>query len=143
MTLNDAQEWAKLAPLATALIALVAVAIAWRQFHLNRKNQRETTAKTTFREFLKLCVLHPKLAYGKSPSDGVSDTDEYEWFVASFLYAAEELLEYDGEDWTTNLKLHLSYHADFLRTNERFRKEDFPAYSPALQRFIRENVEGF
>ncbi|WP_315797377.1 hypothetical protein [Bradyrhizobium sp. SZCCHNRI3043] len=140
MTLADAQQWAKVAPLATTFIAFVGVAIAWRQFHLNRKNQRETTAKATFREFLKLCVQHPKLAYGRPPD---RETEEYEWFVASFLYAAEELLEYDGEEWGTNLRLHLSYHAEFLRTDKRFREDDFPAYSPALQQFIRDNIDGF
>ncbi|MGJ4957746.1 hypothetical protein ACQR1H_19035 [Bradyrhizobium sp. HKCCYLRH2015] len=139
MTLNDAREWAKLAPLVTALVAVVAVAIAWRQFHLNRQNQRETTANATFREFLKLCVQYPDLADGK-PS---INKDKYEWFVAHFLWAAEELLEFDRDEWEKNLKLHLSYHSEFLRTDLRFREEDLPTYSSDLRQFIRNGIENF
>jgi hypothetical protein len=56
---------ATVVPVLTLLTALTAVGIASRQLSLNRKNQRETTAKATFREFLKMCVQNPDLANGK------------------------------------------------------------------------------
>jgi hypothetical protein len=126
-----------LAASCAALIALAALVIARRQLVLNRANQRETTAKATFREFLKLCVQYPDLAYGK-PTSGKQQ--EYEWFVAYFLWAAEEILEYSDKDWETNLRLHMTYHKDFLKNDQRFRTEDFYAYSGAVQALIDDVV---
>jgi hypothetical protein len=59
-----AKHWALVAPGITPLVALLAVWIAYRQLKLNRTNQRETTAKAAFREYLKLALQHPKLAAG-------------------------------------------------------------------------------
>jgi hypothetical protein len=94
-------------PVLTLFTALTAVWVAYSQLSLNRKNQRETTAKATFREFLKMCVQNPDLAYGKP---GPGKQEEYEWFVAYFLWAAEEVLEYSRKDWEANLRLHMTYH---------------------------------
>jgi hypothetical protein len=55
---------AKIGPGLTPMAALLAVLVAWRQLVLNRRNQRETTAKATFREYLKLAFEHPDLAAG-------------------------------------------------------------------------------
>jgi hypothetical protein len=134
------QQWLTVAPIITPFVALAAVWVAYRQLSLNRKNQRETTAKATFREFLKLCVQYPDLADGK-PTSGKQD--EYEWFVAYFLWAAEEILEYSGKDWETNLRLHMTYHKDFLKSDQTFRNEDFYAYSGAVQRLILDVVGPF
>jgi hypothetical protein len=133
---NCAKDWAEIAPGLTPVVALIAVLIAWRQLALNRTNQRETTAKTTFREFLKLCVQYPDLASGKPTSGRERD---YEWFVAYFLWAAEETLEYSRKDrdWQANLRLHMTYHKDYLKNDQRFRDEDFPCYSAAVQELIQ------
>jgi hypothetical protein len=80
---NYLRDWAQIAPLLTPVVALIAVIFAWLELRLNRANQRETTAKATFREFLKICVQNPDLAYGKSSPD---KQNEYEWFVAYFHY---------------------------------------------------------
>jgi hypothetical protein len=120
----------------TALIALVALFIARGQLKANRDNHRETTAKATFREFLKLCVQHPDLAYGQPSQD---KRDEYEWFVASFLYAAEELFEF-SDGWRDNLKLHARYHKVFLATDEDFRSHDYATYSKKVQALVDEVV---
>ena len=50
--------------LVTASVAVAALIIARQQLRHNRESLRETTAKTTFRDFLKLCVENPELAYG-------------------------------------------------------------------------------
>jgi hypothetical protein len=57
-----ARNWAQIAPGFTPVVALAAVLLAWRQLALNRANQRETTAKATFREYLKLAVQYPELS---------------------------------------------------------------------------------
>jgi hypothetical protein len=127
-----------LAASCTALIALLALLIARGQLVTNRENQRETTAKTTFREFLKLCVEYPDFAYGRIPT--ADDRTKYEWFVAQFLWAAEEILEYAPSAWEANLRLHVSYHSGFLQYDGQFRVEDFPTYTPKLQSFVHETI---
>lgn len=118
-------------------VALIALLVANQQLSLNRKNQRETTAKTNFREFLKLCVEYPKFAWG----DPDGQQDRYEWFVAHFLWAAEEILEFAPREWKQNLKLHINYHRNFLENNTRFQREDLLTYTPMLQAFLRETLQ--
>src|ERR1700691_3045070 len=129
-------ELAHKAPIFTAVIAFVALVIAGLTLGANRKNQRETTAKANFREFLKLCVEYPDFAYGIISKP--KKREKYEWFVAHFLWAAEELLEFTDGDliWEENLKLHISYHRGFLQYDGTFRSEDLPAYSEKLRRLI-------
>src|SRR5262245_20979019 len=102
------------APVLTAMAATCAAIIAYRAFAVARRqlsacveNQRETTAKTNFREFLKLCAEYPDLARG-TPTQ--ANQAKYEWFVAHFLWAAEEILEYAPGPWLANLQLHVEYH---------------------------------
>jgi hypothetical protein len=115
-----------------ASIAALALYVARHQLLLNRQNQRENTAKATFREFLKLCVDQPEFAYGNT----AGHPERYEWFVAHFLWATEEILEYDPVPWEKNLRLYVRYHQHYLRNNKRFRSEDFPTYSSKLRNFI-------
>jgi hypothetical protein len=138
---NRIGELAHKAPIITALTAFAALAVASLQLALNRRNQRETTAKTNFREYLKLCVEHPEFAYGIIPK--AEDRAEYEWFIAHFLWAAEELLEFAREDWEENLKLHISYHRGFLQFDPTFRRDDFPAYTETLRHFIDRALRSF
>lgn len=134
---NCAKDWAQIAPGLTPVVAFIAVLVAWRQLALNRSNQRETTAKATFREFLKLCVQYPDFADGKPPSD---KHDDYAWFVAYFLWASEEILEYSHKEWKANLQLHMTYHKDYLKNDQRFRTEDLPTYDAAVRELVQEVV---
>lgn len=84
-----------------------------------------------------MCVQNPDLASGKPRAD---KQGEYEWFVAYFLWATEEILEYSRKNWEANLRLHMTYHSNFLKTDQRFRTEDFPTYSPAVQKLIQDVV---
>jgi hypothetical protein len=123
--------------LAAFIVTFVALFVARGQLILNRKNQRETTAKATFREFLKLCVQHPDLASG-TPEPGRED--EYEWFIAYLLWTCEEILESAATEWENNLLLHLSYHRKFFATDQRFREEDYPCYDEAVQALIEKAI---
>jgi hypothetical protein len=153
---------AQLVPIVTAIAASFAAFMAWRAFGVasnqlrlannqlgvangqllaNLRNQRETTAKTAFREFLKLCADNPDLA---KPVAAIDDKNanrgKYEWFVAHFLWAAEEILEYNDpastqEDWSKVLKLHISYHRAYLRETN-FTTNSLPTYSPKFQDFL-------
>jgi hypothetical protein len=129
------------APVVTAMAATCAAIIALRAFTVARQqlgvvvqNQRETTAKTNFREFLKLCAEYPDLACG-TPTE--QNRAKYEWFVAHFLWATEEILEYDPGPWLANLQLHVEYHRKYFENDDDFRKKDFKTYTERLQIFLK------
>ncbi len=111
---EHAKDWAQISPGLTPAVALLAVLVAWRQLALNRANQRETTAKATFREYLRLAVQYPELSRGDYQDLKGDDRERYEWLVGYFLWSAEELLELKAKEdvWTTNLKMLASYHRE-------------------------------
>jgi hypothetical protein len=96
-----ANLWMQVGPSLTPLVGLGALGFAWQQLKLNRANQRETMAKATFREFLKLACEHPELAEGDYPAlIKAGKKIKYEWFVGYFLWAVEEISEYAKKDAT-------------------------------------------
>jgi len=132
-----------LAPAAALLVARKQLILDRGQLVLNRRNQRETTARTNFRGYLKLCVEYPEFAYGRSTQNntaGENNTAKYEWFIAHFLWAAEEILEYAPTDRVANLRLHIKYHRNYLQNDQQFRTADSPTYTPKLQNFIEETL---
>jgi hypothetical protein len=128
-------ELAAIAPILTPFVAGAALLVAWRQLALNRANQRETTAKATFREFLKLTVSHPDLAEGR-PSKS-EDQERYKWFVGYFLWAVEEVLEYcpDDLEWIANLQMLANCHGPYFRSSD-FTVEEYNSYSLATRKLI-------
>jgi len=138
---DSAQNWAQIAPGITPLVALSALLVAWRQLVLNRENQRETTAKATFREYLKLAVQYPTLAQGNNGDLQGSDLEQYKWLVGYLLWSAEELLELKQKEdvWTDNLRLLLGYHREYLSSDE-FTKLELKTYSAKTQSLIREVI---
>lgn len=131
-------ELAMKAPILTPIIGLAALAIAWRQLSSNRHSQLETLATATFREFLKLCIQYPDLASGEP---GEENEERYPWFVAQFLWAAEDILEYAPHTWEHNLRLYVEDHREYLESDTEFREKEFPTYSPELRSFIDRTLE--
>jgi hypothetical protein len=129
--------WVQIAPGLTPLVALIAVLVAWRQLALNRINQRETTAKTTFREYLRLAVQYPELS--RIPYDQLTDDnlERYKWLVGYLLWSAEELLEFKAKEdvWTRNLQMLVGYHREYLKSPE-FIEQELGTYSLKMQALI-------
>jgi|SRR5450631_3202057 hypothetical protein len=139
-----AKNWAQIAPGFTPIVALIAVLLAWRQLALNRANQRETTAKTTFRDFLKLAVEHPELSAGNYETIAKSERllEQYEWFVGYFLWAAEELFEFTPREdvWSRNLQLLANYHSAYFKNSSDFRTREFDTYSAKTKALIEHAI---
>jgi hypothetical protein len=136
-----AKDWAQIAPDFTLLVALSAFLIAWRQLVLNRQNQRETTAKSTFREYLRLAVQYPELAQGNDGTLKGNELERYKWLVGYLLWSTEELLELkQTEDvWTDNLKMLLGYHYDYL-SSEEFTGQELKTYSTKTRALIQQVI---
>ena len=137
-----AKDWAQIAPGFTPLVAVAAVLLAWRQLVLNRYNQRETAAKATFREYLKLAVQYPELSGTNFRSLQGNDLERYEWFVGYFLWSADELLELETleSEWGRNLQLLADYHGEYFKTSVPFMSKEFNTYSSKTQALIKRAI---
>lgn len=139
------KRWAEIAPgftpVVTVIAAAVAAGIALQQLRLNRENQRETTAKNVLREYLKLTIDYPMFAAGKFDKASEEEREKYKWFVANFLWAAEEILSFAKDDavWRDNLQLHANPHREFF-VDPTFMKEDFVVYSRDVQLLIQNAI---
>ena len=140
--LDLAKEWAQIAPAFTPLVALAALLLAWRQLVLNRINQRETTAKATFREYLKLAVQYPELSSTNFRELKDNDLERYEWFVGYFLWSADELLELESleSEWGRNLQILADYHGEYFKTSPPFITKELDTYSPKTRILIKRAI---
>lgn len=136
-----ARDWAQIAPGFTPVVALIAVLVAWRQLALNRANQRETTAKATFREYLRLAVQYPELSWSNYDSLKDDDLERYKWLVGYFLWSAEELLEFTPKEdvWTRNLQMLAEHHCEYLKSTE-FMEQEFGTYSAKTHALIKRAI---
>jgi hypothetical protein len=139
-----ARDWAQIAPGFTPIVAAAAVLLAWRQLVLNRANQRETTAKATFREYLKLAVQYPELSEGNYLTLQGTERERYEWLVGYLLWSAEELLEFVPTEkvdlWTTNLQILADYHREYFKNSPTFMPKEFKTYSAKTQAIIQRAI---
>jgi hypothetical protein len=136
--------WVQIAPSVTPFVALFAIMVAWRQLALNRANQRETTAKAIFREYLKLAFEHPDLAAGDYQlllKNGRKQ--EYEWFVGYFLWAAEEILDYANNDatWQFNIQWQANKHRDYFKEDPEFLKSEIQGYNKIVKTIVERAVQ--
>jgi hypothetical protein len=136
-----AKDWIQIAPGLTPVVALIAVLVAWRQLALNRANQRETTAKATFREYLRLAVQYPNLSSANYQNLKGDDLEQYKWLVGYFLWSAEELLEFTPKEdvWGRNLQMLAGFHREYLRSPE-FMEQEFGTYSAETQALIKRAI---
>jgi hypothetical protein len=132
-------EFAKIAPIITALVAVGGVSIAICQLRSNQKNQRESTAKSIFREYLRLAFEHSDLAKPNYQKLAAQDRlEEYSWFVAHLLWACEEMLQYPKDElWKKNLQRNVDLHREYFINNSDFKEKDFPLYDPSVQELVR------
>ena len=142
---QHAKEWAEIAPGFTFVVAVVAGLLAWRQLVLNRANQRETTAKAAFREYLRLAVQYPEVASAKYQDLQGNERERYEWLVGFFLWSAEELLEFvptaKVDLWTANLQMLADYHHDYFKNCPSFMEKEFDTYSAKTQAIIKRAIK--
>ncbi len=128
---------AEIGPGLTPMVALLAVLVAWLQLTLNRRNQRETTAKATFRDYLRLAFDHPKLAGGDISRMSAEEFQQYKRFVGIFLWGVEEVLMFAEKDpfWLENLRQQMLAHRQYFRHDIALQQE-LLSYSPAVRALV-------
>ena len=115
------------ASIVTAMVALLALVLAWHQLRVTRREGRLTLAKTIYREYLVMAMDNPMFSSASYPLENPtmhtfwSDADareRYEFYVAHFLFAAEEILALTNlPTWRDAMQLHLQYHSLYLATD--------------------------
>jgi hypothetical protein len=111
-----------------------------RQIEADHQEQGESTAKSIFREYLRLAFEHPDLAEPDYPKLAAEPDKykKYSWFVAHLLWACEEILQYEkGEIWKKNLQTNVDYHREYFINDSDFKEKDFPLYDPSVQELVR------
>jgi hypothetical protein len=117
------------------LVALGGLWLTFAQLKLNHRLQRETAAKTAYREYLQLCVAKPLLASGKVTKTSLN-WDEYTWFVAALLWACDELIMNSSDKIAiAALKLDLANHRTY------FASPEFQAESALYTRELRALID--
>ena len=127
---------------ATAVVAILAIRVAKRQINASNRSQREATAIEIYSGYLKLAIDHPEESRRDkyNPEERVSViATKYDAFVTYLLFAAEEVLNLvpDDQEWRHALKVDLSHHKEFFRS-DAYKKEDFESYIPPLRDLIKE-----
>lgn len=139
-------DWSAVAPALASAFAFAALVSAWigtwlavKQLRANRNNQRETTSKNIWRDYLKLTIEYPQFTRGGFNNLTGRERERYKWFVANFLWGVEEILSFVNEDsvWRHNLLIQARNHRGYLM-DATFRREDIHGYSPALRDFVEE-----
>ena len=138
----DPATWGVAANVATVLgfaaAAIAALGTLW-QINSARAVQREVSAKQVYAGVLRLAFDHPEYAEptGEIHKDP-AHAKRYAWFVSNILNSLEEiLLTVRGTQWQALIRLLLSYHAAYLRSEE-FRKAELKTYSSQLRSLINE-----
>jgi hypothetical protein len=131
--LEQLKDLAQLAPLLTSIVAAVGVGVAWKQLDRNRTNQRETTAKGIWRDYLRLAIEHPDFAFGRYNE---AEQSKYEWFIAYLLWGAEEILEFDAS-WERNVEVTVGYHRQFYRAHPKWLQEELPLYGEKVKTLVQ------
>lgn len=133
---------------ALVVVAVLAAAVAIVQIGSAHRSQREATAKSIWSDYEKQCFGNPKFANTKLLGNGAINIEggdicgdqvefeKYQWFVASMLGAAEEMITIFGkqDDWRQYVTHHLRYHLPYLKSR-RF-KELRAEVSPQLAKMI-------
>ena len=115
------------ASIVTAMVALLALVLAWYQLRVTRLEGRLALAKTIYREYLVMAMDNPMFSSASYPLDNPrmhrfwSDADareRYEFYVAHLLFTAEEILALTNlPTWRNAMQLHLQYHGLYLATD--------------------------
>ena len=117
---------ADVAAIVTALLALLALLLAWHQLRVMRREGRLTLAKSIYREYLAMAIDNPMFSSASYPLasprmyafwDDADARERYEFYVAHLLFAAEEILALSKlPTWREAMQLHLQYHGLYLAT---------------------------
>jgi len=130
---------------AAFLVAILTGGAAALKYWLELKARRWDRARRSYESFLDVAIANPQFVGGYwSEAEGrFEDRNKYRWFMARFLWAAEEALLHvpkrQRKEWERVVKVMLREHADFIASPEA--RDEVDCYFGALNRLVRERIE--
>jgi hypothetical protein len=120
-----------------ALGTFLGVIFAVRRFAIERRLQREATARRIWAGVLRMAFDHPEYAEPVvSPHLDEQHRLKYTWFVSNVFNALDEILTSSDEViWRRTAELMIGYHLPYLATAE-FQKSELPTLSDELRSLI-------
>lgn len=135
-----ASIFANIAVVITAIIALLAVFIAYKQLISNRKESSKNIAYNICQQYLMLCINNPDLSKGLAkPPTFSMDFEKYKWFISAMLLAFEQIIESQKNDakWRATIKSQLLIHREFLKISRTVRDKE---WDEELHKIIEEVI---
>lgn len=122
------EQLSNISNIVMGLLAVIAAAIAWYQVRVSHRDQKRTTAKEIYREYLERAFENPKLSSPSHPTsyypyNKITADDQlfeqYEWYVSYLLLAVEEILDLEeSEQWKETLKKQIRFHTEYLNSHQ-------------------------
>jgi len=117
---------------------------AWIKYWRELKARQWDRAYQAYESFLDIAIDNPEFipGYWSDPARTPEEKNKYRWFMARFLWAAEQALRRvpeKREEWERVVKVMLREQADFLSAPEA--AEEVECYYGPLKRLIDEAVE--
>ncbi len=129
---------------ASIMVALAAISVAVWRITASRRDDRERSARSTWREYNIQALTYPLLAYPDLDriKQDLEEYERYEWFVAFLIETCAEILATMkqsplGVRWEDVLRRHLSFHWRYLESDD-FRGRVNVLISGRLKRIIEE-----
>lgn len=124
-----AEDISAYATIATALVAVLALAIAAVQILVGKHEARLSVAKSIYKDYLALALQNPKFSSASYPiknprlnefSRNQDEYERYEFYVSYLLFATEEILHLTkaSPEWRSALQAQLRYHALYLQSQD-------------------------
>jgi hypothetical protein len=113
----------------------------WRELQAREWDR----AHQAYEKFLDVAIQHPKFVsgYWSCPDLTAEDRNQYRWFMARFLWAAEQALLrvswWRRKEWKRAIKVMLREHADFIAAPEA--RDEVDCYYGPLKKLIRDVIE--
>jgi hypothetical protein len=105
------------------ILALLGGAWAWVKHRRDVKDQEWSRARSSFASFIDTAIAHPEYTPGCWSGPVQKDRQSlyrYLWFMAKFLWAAEEILKNPASEkveWEQAISQIIAEHADFFRSS--------------------------
>lgn len=126
--------------LVAAVTGLFAGPKYWRELQAREWDR----AHQAYEKFLDVAIEHPEFipGYWSRPDLTVKNRNEYRWFMARFLWAAEQALLRVSwrrrKEWKQAIRVMLREHADFIAAPEA--RDEVDCYYGPLRKLILEVV---
>jgi len=127
------------------VVATIGGVAAWPKYWRELKAREWDRAHQAYEKFIDVAINNPEFVagYWSYSTCTPENRNKYRWFMARFLWAAEQALlrvrRRRRNEWERVIKAMLREHADFIASPEA--RDEVDCYYGPLKRLIRETVE--